>query len=43
MAFILPYDTMMITLVLALVTAVIGAVYPALRASKQNIVDSIRT
>lgn len=42
MAFIIPVEAMAITLFLALLTAVIGAVYPANRASKQNIVDSIR-
>jgi putative ABC transport system permease protein len=42
MAFIVPFAAMAITLVLAILTAVISAVYPADRASKQNIVDSIR-
>jgi putative ABC transport system permease protein len=43
MAFIIPYDAIAITLVIALATAIFGAVYPANKASKQNIVDSIRT
>ena len=43
MAFMIPFDAMAITLVLALLTAIISAVYPADRASKQNIVDAIRT
>jgi putative ABC transport system permease protein len=42
MAFIIPVDAIIITLFLALLTAVIGAVYPANKASKQNIVESIR-
>ena len=42
MAFIIPFDAMAITLFLALLTSVISAVYPADRASKQNIVDAIR-
>jgi putative ABC transport system permease protein len=42
MAFIIPFAAIEITLFLALLTAVIGSVYPAYRASKQNIVDSIR-
>ncbi len=42
MAFIIPVDAITITLFLALLTAVIGAVYPANKASKQNIVESIR-
>lgn len=42
MAFIIPFDAMAITLVLAILTAVISAVYPADRASKLNIVDAIR-
>ena len=42
MAFIIPFAAMAITLVVAILTAVISAVYPANRASKQNIVDSIR-
>lgn len=43
MAFMIPYDAILATLILAILTAVIGAVYPANRASKANIVDSIRT
>ncbi|MCW4028729.1 MAG: FtsX-like permease family protein [Candidatus Bathyarchaeota archaeon] len=43
MAFMIPYEAMAITLVLALLTAVISAVYPADKAAKQNIVDAIRT
>jgi putative ABC transport system permease protein len=42
MAFIMPYDAMAVTLFLAILTAVISAVYPADRASKLNIVDAIR-
>jgi putative ABC transport system permease protein len=42
MAFMIPFEAMAITLVLALLTAVISAVYPADRASKLNIVDAIR-
>jgi putative ABC transport system permease protein len=42
MAFMIPYDAFVITLVIALATAVISAVYPANKASKQNIVDAIR-
>ncbi len=42
MAFMIPFDAMAVTLVLALLTAVISAVYPANKASKQNIVDAIR-
>jgi ABC-type lipoprotein release transport system permease subunit len=42
MAFIIPFAAIEITIFLALLTAVIGSVYPAYRASKQNIVDSIR-
>ena len=42
MAFMIPFDAMAITLVLALLTAVISAVYPADKASKLNIVDAIR-
>lgn len=42
MAFIIPFEAMAITLFLALMTAVISAVYPADKASKQNIVDAIR-
>ena len=42
MAFIIPSAAMAITLFLAILTAVIGAVYPANKASKQNIVESIR-
>ena len=42
MAFIIPTAAIAITLFLAILTAVIGAVYPANRASKQNIVESIR-
>ncbi len=42
MAFMIPYDAMIFTLVIALITAVISAVYPANKASKQNIVDAIR-
>ncbi|HUK84227.1 MAG TPA: FtsX-like permease family protein [Candidatus Acidoferrum sp.] len=42
MAFMIPFAAMAITLVLAILTAVISAVYPADRASKQNIVESIR-
>jgi putative ABC transport system permease protein len=43
MAFMIPYDAMLFTLAIALATAVISAVYPANKASKQNIVDAIRT
>jgi ABC-type antimicrobial peptide transport system permease subunit len=43
MTFMIPYEAIIITLVIALATAVISAVYPANKASKQNIVDSIRT
>lgn len=43
MAFMIPYEAIIITLAIALATAVISAVYPANKASKQNIVDSIRT
>jgi putative ABC transport system permease protein len=43
MAFMIPYEAIAITLVIALITAVISAVYPANKASKQNIVDAIRT
>lgn len=42
MAFIVPYDAMLVILVLAVITAVISAVYPADKASKLNIVDAIR-
>jgi putative ABC transport system permease protein len=42
MAFMIPYDAFIITLVIALATAVISAVYPANKASSQNIVDAIR-
>ena len=42
MAFIIPFDAMVITLFLAILTSVISAVYPADRASKLNIVDAIR-
>lgn len=42
MAFIIPFEAIAITLFLALLTAIISAVYPANRASKQNIVDAIR-
>ncbi len=43
MAFMIPYDAILFTLAIALATAVISAVYPANKASKQNIVDAIRT
>lgn len=42
MAFLIPFAAIEVTIVLALLTAVISAVYPANKASKQNIVDSIR-
>ncbi len=42
MAFLIPYAAIELTIVLAVLTAVISAVYPANKASKQNIVDSIR-
>ena len=42
MAFMIPSDAIVITLFLALMTSVISAIYPADRASKQNIVDAIR-
>lgn len=42
MAFIIPYQAMEITFFLAILTAVISAVYPAEKASKLNIVDAIR-
>ncbi len=42
MAFIMPYDAMAVTLILAVITAVISALYPADKASKLNIVDAIR-
>jgi putative ABC transport system permease protein len=43
MAFMIPYEAIAITLIIALATTVISAVYPANKASKQNIVDSIRS
>jgi putative ABC transport system permease protein len=43
MAFTIPVDAIAVMLVLAILTAVISAVYPADRASKQNIVDAIRS
>jgi putative ABC transport system permease protein len=42
MAFLIPYAAIELTIFLAVLTAVISAVYPANKASKQNIVDSIR-
>jgi len=42
MAFIIPYQAIEITFFLAILTAVISAVYPAEKASKLNIVDAIR-
>jgi ABC-type antimicrobial peptide transport system permease subunit len=42
MTFILPVAAMGATLVIAILTAVVSAVYPADKASKQNIVESIR-
>jgi putative ABC transport system permease protein len=43
MSFMIPYDAMAITLAIALATAVISALYPANKASKQNIVEAIRS
>ncbi len=43
MAFMIPYEAIALTLVIAIATAVISALYPANKASKQNIVDAIRS
>ncbi len=43
MPFILPVQAMVAILFIAVLTAVISAIYPANKASKQNIVEAIRT
>jgi ABC-type antimicrobial peptide transport system permease subunit len=42
MAFIVPFDAIWLSLVLAILTSIISAVYPANRASKLDIVDALR-
>jgi ABC-type lipoprotein release transport system permease subunit len=42
MAFIIPYDAIGLTLVLAVITSVMSALYPSNRASKLNIVEALR-
>jgi ABC-type lipoprotein release transport system permease subunit len=43
MPYIIPYDAIWISLLLAIITAITSAVYAANRASKLNIVESLRT
>jgi putative ABC transport system permease protein len=42
MPFIIPYNAIELSLVLAMVTTIIGAVYPAYHASRLNIVEALR-
>ena len=42
MPYIIPYDAIWVSLVLAIVTSIVSAVYAANRASKLNIVESLR-
>ena len=42
MPFILPVDAIILSLVLAIITSIISAVYPAHRASKLDIVEALR-
>jgi ABC-type antimicrobial peptide transport system permease subunit len=42
MAFIIPFDAIGLSLVLAILASIISAVYPANRASKLDIVDALR-
>ena len=43
MPYIIPYDAIWISLIIAILTSIISAVYAANRASKLNIVESLRT
>jgi putative ABC transport system permease protein len=42
MAFIIPFDSIGLSLVLAVLVSIISAVYPANRASRLDIVDALR-
>jgi putative ABC transport system permease protein len=42
MPFIIPFDAVELSLVLAVITSVISAIYPANRASKLDIVEALR-
>ena len=43
MPYIIPYDSIWVSLILAIITAITSAVYAANRASKLNIVEALRT
>jgi putative ABC transport system permease protein len=42
MPYIIPYEAIMVTLVLAIITSIMSAVYPANRASRLDIVEALR-
>jgi ABC-type antimicrobial peptide transport system permease subunit len=42
MPYLIPFDSIGLSLVLAILTSILSAAYPAYRASKLNIIDALR-